>query len=95
MYPPESNSTFYCVVDRFRCNPLIMPPKYINLIKYIKNTYLPPVTLRIPVNSLRYGYLPCFAGNKEATLSQPLIITMQPDKVKNSLPEYYRRDGRC
>ncbi|WP_417655031.1 hypothetical protein, partial [Escherichia coli] len=64
-------------------------------VQYIKNTYLPPVTLRIPVNSLRYGYLPCFAGNKEATLSQPLIITMQPDKVKNSLPEYYRRDGRC
>lgn len=41
LYPPESNSTFYCVVDRFRCNTLITPQKYINLTKYIKNTYIP------------------------------------------------------
>ncbi|EFN8115703.1 hypothetical protein EB666_21765 [Escherichia coli] len=65
MYPPESNSTFYCVVDRFRCNPLIMPPKYVNLIKYIKNTYLPPVILRIPVNSLRYRYPPVLQATKK------------------------------
>ncbi|OSL82236.1 hypothetical protein EAZG_04534 [Escherichia coli TA249] len=40
-YSPENNSIFYCVAGRFRFNTVITHEKYVNLIKYIKNTYLP------------------------------------------------------